>query len=297
MFCPNCGKEIVPGGVYCPRCGCRVGEGEPRSKKRKQVAVGFAIAALLVLVVVFAVAIAPRLFSKPSLEGTWTLSSTGTANGITLAYPDVTLVVEDGAFSMDIVGTAGGMSLFGLTGSDQVDISVTGSCVLEADRGGDLAYSLAFEEVRANEPMLSRLRAQYGMTDAEMESFVAQMNDMASLFNGWSLKLRVPKSGLEKPIGEGEWVLEMTIPDEGYGSAQGFLSANMLEPSNGGEQGDAVFSMTYRGDNGEQVANDPMVGTWHRVDDSHLVIQYVNLAGGNSVDTTVNVAFTPAKAR
>ena len=118
-----------------PSVCCRVGEGEPRSKKRKRVAVGVAIATLLVLIVVFVVTIAPRLFSKPSLEGTWTLSSTGTADGITLSYPDVTLVVEDGAFSMDIVGTAGGMSLFGLTGSDQVDISATG-----------LAYSRRIKE-------------------------------------------------------------------------------------------------------------------------------------------------------
>lgn len=287
MRCPYCGSEVPSGGSFCPQCGCAAKGRNSDVIKKATIA---AIAGVLLLVaVVFIFVVASKAFSEPSLEGEWSLNAQGTSGGVTQQYPSVTLVVKDGCFNMDVVGATGGMKLFGLTGSDRIDISATGSCVLEQEVGDSLVYALAFDEICANDSMRSYLRTQYGMTEPSINALIAQMNKFADQLNSYSIKLKVPKSGVEMPIGEGVWGIELNSQEAGYEVLSASLSGS---PAADGWK-EACFSMEFEDLGDEQASESQLEGTWRQVGNSSIEVQYDNPAGGSLITTSLSIAFTP----
>lgn len=282
MNCSNCNQEIKDDAVYCLNCGAELRSNTisaasaqtanaplsmtktPRNKK-KTIAIGIGLLLLLLVIIVGSLAFfAP----KSSLNGQWRLTGylEGGSGGLNLDLPNVDLTVSDESFEMHIAGEQAVIMLFGIGGSDPVDLTIQGTLTLIEESAEEKKYRVTFASITPSDQMIEDLEAIYGsrMDGVSLEElFSESLETTLAGLEDYTINLCVPVNGFDASSGVEDWYFELIGP-------QGLVANFGLRFIS--DSDDAKTFQVFGAENGqEQIINE---GTWSLSESNEIALSF-----------------------
>ncbi len=277
--CKQCGQRINKAMKFCPCCGAAMDDIEDRndkrvstndSKEKKSIGKKAIVVVVAIVIILGIVAVSSTLLfqQKSSLIGNWKLSGylEGSSGGLNLDLPDVNLNVSDESFEMHVKGEQGIVMLFGVGGSDPVDLTIGGTFSLAEKTTEGESYKIVLTSIYPSEEMLENLEAIYG---SEMNSvslrdvFSKRLETALAELGRYEIELHVPNGSLDPESRDATWLLRLTDPqglEEEFG---------LLFTTNGDKKNSFRAFVNANGES--QVVNE---GSWDLLSSKQLALSF-----------------------